>query len=63
VRERDDVEVTGLAGQRGGGVRGRRRGVDGDCIGEVASCEEGAFEDVVGGGACDLDAAGCQLMC
>ena len=56
VRERDDMVIARLAVNRGGRVRWCRRGIDGDGVGEVAGREEGAFEDILAGSACDLNA-------
>jgi hypothetical protein len=55
------VKVSRLTTERCGGIRWSRRGVDGDCIGEIASREECALECVIVWGACDLDPAQCQL--
>lgn len=60
--EWDDVVVARLAEDGGGGVRRGRGGVDGYGVGEVASREEGALEDVLARGTCYLDAGVRQLM-
>lgn len=52
--------IAWLAESRGGWVRRGRRGVDGYGVGNVASREESALEDILAGSACYLDAAACQ---
>lgn len=47
--------VAGLRGERGGGVRRCRSGVDRNCVCGVACCKEGALKDIVVERACDLD--------
>lgn len=53
--ERDDMIIAGLARKRRGRIGWCRRSVYGYGIGEVAGCEEGAFEAVVVGSACNFD--------
>lgn len=59
VGEGDDVVVSWLRGEGGGGVGGCGSAVEGDGVGDVAGGEKGAFESAVGGSYGYADAEGC----